>query len=590
MRKAPLLLTTLFTATFTTPAIASPEADSARIAGNLRAFSDQDWAKIAGDHLSEHYPVARGDTLWGVSARLFGDAKVWPKVWEINNSTVLNPHMIEPRMALLFNSGSGLSLPSLAFANAINSSGTSTVKNHYSISKDDRPGAVWDEKTPFPSSEWRNLPRQSWENVAVNLPPNIDKDGFDTRNRIYLRKPATGLELPHYIACAPVQPLARVEGSRSVTSYAYRNSEVTVRSTGTPLEMNRLYTLVDPSPSELSAGGRTALSYDVLGKIKILGVQNGTYVGEIQNTRELVPRGALLIPEIKRIEKQAPLPGATKVKGTILADRRTGAFMSGQHKWVYINRGTKDGVAAGMIFRVFQNTDPKTNRPLTSDDVFVSGDAQVVQGCSDFSIGTFIWSRGEIPEQYEGVLLTDVADEKIRFYFNGEASDLAIKEPPAPELTTPSGIIDRPKPEPREAVIGPGPTENPEVLAPIAPPEEKKSAEQDDWLDKLDNHQELRSEEENELRELEKFRESEAAKAEPPIEVPSTEGAELPTAPTPESAGVSPAPAEDFPSQEPIVETPSTAVNANPPTQSATAPKPSPMPLEDGASEEIAPL
>ncbi|MBS1961029.1 MAG: LysM peptidoglycan-binding domain-containing protein [Bdellovibrionales bacterium] len=649
MKRASLIRTTLYaSAAFAALTLAShriwasPESESARIAGNLRAYSDDDWMKIAGERATEKYEVARGDTLWDISERLFGDAKVWPKIWEINNTTILNPHMIEPRMALLFSSGSGTSLPSLAVTNTgagpvgddaisaaakaggMTNTGTTTVKNHYTLSKDDRPGPVWDEKTPYPSKEWQKLPRQSWENVEINLPGNIDKDGFDTHNRIYLRKPATGLEVPHFVSCSPIKPLAKIVGSRLITSYVTRGAEITITADA-PLEVNTSYTLLDANPSNIEAGDRKALSYDILGRVKILGVQSGTYVGEIQNSRETIPRGALLVPEIKRIERPAPVAGASKVTGTILSDRRTGAFMSGQYKWVYINRGTRDGVQPGMLFRIFQNQDPKTGLALTKGDVFVSGDAQVFQGCEDFSIGLFIWSRGEVPEMYEGQLLTDLADEKVRFYFNGEASDIPTKEEAA--LTPPSGVVDAPKPEPTTAIIGPGPTaptENaPEetVLTPPPPEElqekealkpgmteEKKTAEEEDWLDKLDNHKELQGDEENELRELEKFHETETAKA-PKQELPETAPApdgtsdlpppppesDLPPAPPAEAAAPA-APDSSFPSEEPVVETPSTVVNPNPPTKSAKAPKapsaepPAGNPFESETTDGLPPL
>ncbi len=443
MKKHVLFFTTLFALT----AFAGPEQQSVRISENLRSFSDQDWLSIAGARTSDRYEIARGDTLWDVSARLFGDPKVWPKIWEINNTSILNPHMIDPGMSLVFNSGSGLSLPTLAMSQPVNNASASTVKNHYRVSRDDRPGAVWDEKTPNPGSEWKRLPRQSWELVQIDLPPDIDRDGFDSKNRIYLRKTPTGLELPHLVACAPVAPLGKVEGTRNVTSYVYRGSEVTISaSTSGPLEIDRVYSLLDPAPSTLENKERKALSYDILGKVKILGLHNGTYVGEILATREPVLRGALLIPEIARLEKIAPVPGPKSIKGTILADRRTGAFMSGQNKWVYIDRGTNDGVERGMIFRIFQNSDPKTLKPLTRGDVFVQGDMQITQGCGDFSIGMFIWSRGEVPERYEGMLLTDITDEKIRFYFNGQGSDLAISDLPPPPLAPPSGIVDVPVP------------------------------------------------------------------------------------------------------------------------------------------------
>ncbi len=576
----------------------NPEKDSVRISGGLRPYSDADWTLLAGSKSSERYEISRGDTLWDISARLFGEARVWPKIWEINNTEILNPHMIEPRMLLVFNTGSGMTLPSIT----LKSTGTMTVKNHYSIAPGDHPGSVWDERTPMPSREWKNLARQSWENVRVDLPANIDKDGFDSKNRVYLTKPATGVDLPHFIACKPVEPLATVVGTRSISNFVDRGSEVTLKLSGTtPLEVGKMYTLVDPEPLTVESKPRTALSYAINGRVKILGLQNGTFIGEIQAIKNPVVRGSLVVEEIKRVDKMAPVAGATKVKGSLIADRRTGAFMSGQNKWVYIDRGTKDGVDRGMIFRIFQNQDPKNGKRLTSGDVFVQGDVQILQGCENFSVGLFIWSRGEVPELYEGALISDVSDEKVRFYFNGSASDLETGEVPA--LQAPSGIIDAPKPAPKEAIVGP--SENPDMLTPAPPVPEKPAGEADDWLDKLDNNQELKSEEENELQQLEKFQENQAKQEVAPADTPPPPEELAPSDLPPPPADALPAPSagadlpppppdSEFPSEEPVVDVP-TSVVKTPAKKSAAAPKAKPTaapaePVDENSVDGLTPL
>lgn len=587
------------------------ESESARIAGGLRAYSDQDWAQIAGEKSSEKYEIARGDTLWSISARLFGEPKVWPKIWEINNTDILNPHMIEPRMNLVFNAGSALSLPTLS----LKSTGVTTVTNHYKIEKEDRPGPIWDEKTRMPGNEWKYLPRQSWENVQSNLPANIDKDGFDAKNRIYLRKPATGLELSQTVACNPIQPLGSIVGTRSLTTFVHRGSEVTIRSAGAPLQIQGIYSMLGNDPMKIQSGARSALSYEVVGKVKIIGVTDGTYIGEIFSARSPIARGAVLVPEIKRIENRAPVPGPANVKGSLISDRRTSAFMSGPNKWVYIDRGTQDGVGKGMIFRIFQNIDPKSGKPLTLKESFVQGDVQILQGCENFSVGMFVWSRGEVPERYEGRLLTNVSDEKIRFYFDQNASSIRSAELPPVAPFNP--IDDLPPPPIKEAIVGPSinpdllvplppapesellpepPTEvaAPELpappfeeLPPVAPPAAEAaplvpSLEDDgkDWLDALDNHQNLRSEEENELLQLEQFRDGNSkhqAKQSAPADLAPMESEpfDLPPPPASESASSDlppPPPGEEFPSDEPIVEVP-IAPRASPGRKSATGPK-----------------
>lgn len=547
MKKPYLLSIALFSLSAfyrdTVCASVAPEKDSIRISNTLKAYSNQDWNSLAGSKSSEKYEIARGDTLWDISSRLFGEAKVWPKIWEINNTEILNPHMIEPRTLLVFNAGSGFSLPNLL----LKSTGTTTVTNHYRVDPDDHPGAVWDEKTPMPSREWKNLPRQSWENVRVDFPPNIDKDGFDSRNKVYLIKPKTGLDLPHIMACDKVQPLAVVIGTRSITNHVDRGSEITIRSNGTALEIGKVYSLLDPDPLTVDSDGRRAYSYALQGKVKILGLQNGTYVGEIQNIKNPVGRGAFLVPEVLRLEKIPPVAGASKVKGSLIADRRTGAFMSGQNKWVYIDRGTKDGVDRGMIFRIFQNQDPKNGKRLTQGDVFVQGDVQILQGCEHFSVGMFVWSRGEVPERYEGNLLSDVSDEKVRFYFNGSPSELETRE--APVHLMPEGIVDAPNGdsptdsmgEPLgDTMIAPTDDSKDTVLDPSAtpelftPPPEMHSGEGEDWLDRLDTNEGINTEEENELQQLEKFRESQAQmEAAPPANTPPRSSATAPKTPSP---------------------------------------------------------
>lgn len=492
----------------------APERASVRISSGLKSYSNDDWNLIAGTKSSEKYEITRGDTLWDISERLFGEAKVWPKIWEINNSEILNPHMIEPRMLLVFNSGSGFSLPSLA----LKSSGTMTVTSHYRVTPGDQPGPVWDERTPMPSREWKNLPRQAWENVRIDFPPNIDKDGFDSRNRVYLIKPKTGLDLPHIMACSKVQPLAKVMGARTVASHVDRGAEITIQSNnGTLLEVGKVYSLLDPEPLTVDSDGRRAFSYALQGKVKILGLQNGIYIGEVQNIKNPVSRGAFLVPEILRLDKIPPVAGASKVSGSLIADRRTGAFMSGQNKWVYIDRGTKDGLERGMIFRIFQNQDPKNGKRLTPGETFVQGDVQILQGCEHFSVGMFIWSRGEVPERYEGSLLTDISDEKVRFYFNGSPSNLETHETPVQQM--PEGIVDAPNGEAMDGSMTEtlNPSDTPDLFN--APPE-KRAGEGEDWLDRLDTHEELKSEEENELQQLEKFKESQAMQEPVPADKP----------------------------------------------------------------------
>gem|GEM_PF-1377228 len=77
-------------------------------------MSDANWLRWAGPMTTKEYKVRRGDSLWAVSERLFGNPYLWPKIWHLN-ARITNPHIIERGMKLSFNPGNPGSAPELAF-------------------------------------------------------------------------------------------------------------------------------------------------------------------------------------------------------------------------------------------------------------------------------------------------------------------------------------------------------------------------------------------------------------------------------------------------------------------------------------------
>jgi hypothetical protein len=59
------------------------------------------------------YRVVRGDTLWGICSRFFGDPQQWPNLWSINNEEITNPHYIYPGQVLRFQPGTDIYPPQL---------------------------------------------------------------------------------------------------------------------------------------------------------------------------------------------------------------------------------------------------------------------------------------------------------------------------------------------------------------------------------------------------------------------------------------------------------------------------------------------
>ncbi|NCN26634.1 LysM peptidoglycan-binding domain-containing protein [bacterium] len=77
-------------------------------------MSDRSWLRYAGPYHEKVYKVKKGDSLWVISERLFGNPHLWPKVWQLN-AVLGNAHILKPGRELLFTPGNGNSAPMLAF-------------------------------------------------------------------------------------------------------------------------------------------------------------------------------------------------------------------------------------------------------------------------------------------------------------------------------------------------------------------------------------------------------------------------------------------------------------------------------------------
>jgi hypothetical protein len=69
-----------------------------------------EWQSLVGERRSEIYSISTGDTLWGISETFFGDGNYWPKVWSLN-STIKNPHLIQPSNQIAFVMGTETDAP-----------------------------------------------------------------------------------------------------------------------------------------------------------------------------------------------------------------------------------------------------------------------------------------------------------------------------------------------------------------------------------------------------------------------------------------------------------------------------------------------
>lgn len=389
-------------AALSTHAALGPEEESLKLSKKLRPVSDEMWNNIVGDRKTEIYEVIKGDTLYDISARLFGDAKYWPKVWALNNRNIMNPHRIAPGKKVAFYPGSGSSLPTVTEEGA-DASTTSAS-----------PGD--DTETPAPpvrrkrrSREWQALPAQSWEQVKIALPPTVDPQGFDRRNRITFAK-GTGLALPAFTTPSKIEPLGKITGASTEFTTLGSGDFLYIEPVG-EMQPGQTYT-VTSEPTELKStrNDRNAYAYVNMGSVRLREFRDGHFIGEVDFQRQDIKRGMILVPFQPKVPEPGRVSGHEALRGTFFTDRGFEATGTAtQHRFGHIDRGSQDGVTPGMVFRVYQHDDPKEKKRFLEDDVLRQGDISVLHCSEQFCTGVMEYSVDTIKDGTEVVLVTDLA-------------------------------------------------------------------------------------------------------------------------------------------------------------------------------------
>ena len=496
--------------------------------------SGDDWATIAGSKISEKYSIVKGDTLWGISQRLFGDPKYWPKIWEMNNSTIPDPHWIRPGNTIVFQPGTGSSLPEVAIQNP---DGTITPAPPSKSSGE--PPLPRSPRKPALSEEWKLLPHQEWEGEPLSMPVGVDAQGFDESAKIKTNF-NTGFDLDAVSTTEEIDFLGQITSSRSEGTYLTIGDILYIKPEGDgALQIGETYAITE-KPQKLKSSGRKGYSYLVKARVKITSVKDSLFIGTLLSNNFLINRGNYLMKLPPRAQTPEPVAGPSPIPGTILLNKSFSSYLSAQHKLVIIDRGTSDGLAPGMVFRAYQLKDPVTDKKISQSNSLIDADIMVIQLSEKFSTGLVLKSLSPIADGSSVVLLTDVGQM-------------------GKHRTMEKGVLEAPVPE---------------------------KPKSEDELEKLDksNPEGLGAEEKKELKQLENYKGQPSplpsASPSPAPELPpnpETSPAPLPT-PTP-TASV-------FPSAEP---TPTPTATASPEPTPTSTPATEPTTAPNDAAPPAAP-
>ncbi len=332
----------------------------------LVSFSAQSYVKFSSDPtegwesileqsgVERTYLVQQGDTLYGISKTLFGDAEFWPKVWSIN-SNITNPHLIERNQVIYFSGGTVVVPPRF---------GMDIIKSQ---------SYVYGTGLVEPL-----LPPEPLTKGAIEIPPafgNYFKAGTNEAEETQLLKSISAdkraaldqkreVEITSEVVSKKPFSVGRITRIQSRALSAGVGSLVSVSIKGGNVDALQRFNLFKYTSGGLFSGNKD-LSVDLvewLGSLEILRqIDDDEYVARIREANDMVLVGTEFstagITKVSLPGKTGSVTGIkqnSKVK-IIGANKVEDILIIGENEVVYLRGGSKQGVEPGQVYPIFNN-------------------------------------------------------------------------------------------------------------------------------------------------------------------------------------------------------------------------------------------
>ena len=278
-----------------------------------------------------YYVIARGDTLWDISARFLGNPFLWPQIWD-QNRCITDAHWIYP--------GDPLIMPSVAL-----------------VAEGAGQGAGVGGEFPGQTGEQPPIPGAAAGDVLI---PAIEE---------------MSLQCAHYILQSPEDTSLYLIGSEqggTKDAYADRDVMYVNRGTNAGLKAGDVYSIHHAAyeVKHPETGRTIGHKIETTGWGRIILAEENSAILMIEAACGDVHMGDYLKPLVKvsvpLITKRAPAdrltPPSGKTQGAVV-DIADDSAIAGDNQLVSINLGTEHGVAPGNIFTVFKIMYPTVPTP-----------------------------------------------------------------------------------------------------------------------------------------------------------------------------------------------------------------------------------
>jgi hypothetical protein len=325
------------------------------------------------------HTVARGDTLWDISATYLGTPWVWPSVWK-ENEGIENPHRIYPGDLIWITEGEMRKLtPEEA---------EMLLRRGRELAQESAEGPV---ETPpaAPAAAETSLvkedPFAALDQGEGAAPRALHFDGLHRFSFV------DQLEAPNFGA---------VMGNHDPNYWASQNQTTIVSLGEGQVRVGDSFTIFRPlhRVKHPETGETLGHFIEVLGRAEISEVHaEASFARVVTSYAEIAP-GDRVMPYEMLPSEIVESPAGEDVEGTIVAFQPN-RIRTGEGDMVILDRGTRDGVTSGRRFDLFrpgrEARDPATlTKVLVPDDVI--GGLFVMRASEKTSLALITRSRTDV--------------------------------------------------------------------------------------------------------------------------------------------------------------------------------------------------
>lgn len=356
--------------------------------------------KLVGDHWTawdppasvaegaEVYVIEQGDTLWDLAEKFYGNAYLWPQIWE-RNQYILDAHWIYPGDPLVLG---------IEVETAEVSEDGIPVEDIVGDAEDDARRGVSDQAVGrFGGGTGSAF-------IQLGTPDDIYCSGYIGATNEQFGYSVVGSE---YDVLGTTMRLKQREdaGSEYGASVDTVKFDLSIgdviyldggRAAG--LAPGDVFTAVSPGNLIRRPGGRKVLGryYSYLGRVQVLSVQEDSAIAEITHACKSIRVGSVLkpfVPEPVPSERVSPLrpvndpPSADSLTNAPeIVYAKDGLVSLGQDHVVFVDLGQSDDVIPGDVFTVYRAN--RKGNPLV-----VLGEIAILSVHPDSSVAKVIESR-----------------------------------------------------------------------------------------------------------------------------------------------------------------------------------------------------